>query len=386
MNLPSKFSRRVRRVFYVLHLWTGLILGLWFAYIGLTGSVLAWLPDLLPGEFQSHFPYDTSAGTAIVPPSRIIAALAKAYPQGKPEELNTFSYPTRMFPYYLTIMPGPKEPGDQHFILVDPYSAKVHPPSLVPDFVLGVIAHTHSGAILGLKGMLISGVFSAFSLIMLLSGLWLWWPSTLKQLKHHLTFRRGVPLRRMLYDLHNVMGIYLYIILFVTTLTAVLTVANSMTSNGVEHAVNGIAGGAAETEPKMVPSGERLPVDTLFSIARKAVGEMTLSQMQFPTHPDAPFKAEYQGSRDGLLTGGDLVIDPYTGKVLSISPDRSGSAGHRLIHLANDLHLGTFGGVWTKILYTITGLMPLGLLITGVWRWWNGKRAKRPKAAPSPIA
>ncbi len=40
------------------------------------------------------------------------------------------------------------------------------------------------------------------------------------------------------------------------------------------------------------------------------------------------------------------------------------------------LHLGEFGGVFSKLLYTFAGLMPPGLFITGVLMWWRKKRAK----------
>ena len=50
MKLPKQFSQRARTLFLIVHLWTGLALGLWLIMIGLTGSVLAWRSEFTGWE------------------------------------------------------------------------------------------------------------------------------------------------------------------------------------------------------------------------------------------------------------------------------------------------------------------------------------------------
>jgi len=71
---------------------------------------------------------------------------------------------------------------------------------------------------------------------------------------------------------------------------------------------------------------------------------------------------------------------------MAIERDLEKSSGTKTMILVEDLHRGTFGGLWSKLFYCLTGLMPLGLLITGVWMWWRKKwskisKARRKKAA-----
>jgi uncharacterized iron-regulated membrane protein len=382
MKPASTLSRRVRNAIFQIHLWLGLVLGLWFAYVGLTGSVLAWLPDLLPYEFNARFPYQRQG--PVIPPSQAMGAMRAAYPEMKPAELNTFTYPSgNGFGYYLWSPPGRTGMDDDRFVPVDPYSGKVYPVTRVSELTLGFIAHSHSSLMLATKGLIASSVFMAFALVMLVTGIWVWWPSTMKLLRRRLIFVRGTPLIRKLYDLHNVMGIYLFIIVFVTTLTGLLGALDQLTGEGVEKAIDRLVSAPAEAPPKIAATGDRLPIDSLFTLARHAIAPREIVFMHYPTTPDGAFSAAFRSTEGGLVSGGDITLDPYTGKVLSLEGDSEGSAGHMVMHLSNDLHFGTFGGVWSKLLYTLAGLTPLGLFITGVWRWWirRSKRTERKASA-----
>lgn len=63
------------------------------------------------------------------------------------------------------------------------------------------------------------------------------------------------------------------------------------------------------------------------------------------------------------------------------SPDASGarapSFGDVVLDWLARLHFGRFGGLRTKVVWTIFGLVPVVLVITGIWMWWA--RVVRPK-------
>lgn len=375
MKLPSGFSKRARKVFFFLHLWLGLVVGLWFAMMGLTGSVCAWLPELIPLEMKAKFPHQKPMADAPqISVSRAVAAMQKAHPESKPEQLAFVGTPYSRFPYYIFSM---THVSPTSFCLVDPYSGKVNPTIRVEDLWIGVVAHFHANLLLDAKGLMANGVGSLLGVVMLLSGLWLWWPSTMRQLKLRMSFKRGAPLKRRLYDLHNVMGIYLYGVIFIVTLTGALLALNGVTEEGVEKAIDRRAG--IEVKPVVVKvRGARLHDDELVRRAKVANIGMTLTGVSRPTKKDAPFSAFFENPTPGFLGGSHLDLDPYTGKVLRFERDRDASPGHKVITLSNDLHFGLFGGVATKLLYTVAGILPLGLFITGVWMWWR-KKARRNK-------
>jgi uncharacterized iron-regulated membrane protein len=369
MKLSHHSARKLRQVLFFIHLWTGVILGLWLVMIGLTGSVLAW-PELIGAEMKMRFPYEkTSVNQPQIPLSQAIASIKKAQPDISAQELSLVILPFYRFPYY--IFTRQHKPFDSALFLVDPYSGKVNKPLRVQDFITGKIEFFHTGLIIGPIGFLSNGILSFFTIFLLISGIWLWWPATVRQLKLRLSVKRKAPLRRLLMDLHNVMGIYLYVILFVTTITAVLLVANTASQDGIEKAIDG-----KPATLTIKAHGARLSDDVLVQRAHAALPNATLMYLMRPMTPDAPFVVNYEKGSYGFLRNGKLLIDPYSGKTLQIESDRAAAAGHKTMALMEDLHYGLFGGIWTKLLYTITGLLPLGLFVSGLLMWWKRKQAR----------
>ena len=370
MALPAKFSGRARRFFFVLHLWTGLSLGVWLSLIGLTGSLLAWMPELVTIEAQSRYP--KAPGEDKMTLSGALAAFKTRYPDLAAKELSSVQMPTGRYPYYVVFR---RVEGQINVIMADPVSGRVFPMYRLKDLQMGKVIEFHTSLLFGIPGLLGNGVLSFFALLLLSSGLWLWWPSNWRQFKARISVKNGGSLSRRVRDWHNVLGIYLYSILFVTTLTAVLLVVNHATRGGLEKAVDKRAG-AVEAEYQAVPNGARLGVDELVLLAQKAVPDAPIDGVRLPLEADAPFQSRHLRP-SGFLNSSVVSIDPYSGKTLGVEHDRDGTPGHKTLTLVQDLHFGTFGGALTKWLYTLAGILPLGLFITGVMMW--RKRLKNQK-------
>jgi uncharacterized iron-regulated membrane protein len=407
MRLPKQFSQKARKTFYFIHLWTGLILGLWLVLLGLTGSVLAWRSEFTGWEARQRVGARMPGpNDEIIPISKAIAALKAVDPKLTPER--GMYLPPREYGYYLYNARGEFNGERTSMIyLVDPVSAKVYPPVPRSTMWVETFEHLHADLIQGVRGNIANGVFSFFTVFMLISGAWLWWPSNLKQLKQRILLRRGVSLKRTLYDLHNVMGVYLFGILFLVTITGVALVLNTHTDNSIRKIVDRAAG-VEETAPRrsgrgegraggregrrpnaprggqgsqtvsggLMPDvevrGKQLPIDELVKRAKAALPRNTLLFVSEPRRPGQPFQTSF----DPISFNNGLVLfDPYTGEIL----DANGltfTPGAMTMKVVGDLHYGWFGGNWSKFFYSLTGFMPLGLFITGVWMWINKKRGQ----------
>jgi uncharacterized iron-regulated membrane protein len=64
-----------------------------------------------------------------------------------------------------------------------------------------------------------------------------------------------------------------------------------------------------------------------------------------------------------------VYLDQYSGEVLQIQDSRTAKLGDRVINSFAPMHYGTFGGIWTRILYVFVGLAPTALLVTGFIMW-----------------
>ena len=104
-----------------------------------------------------------------------------------------------------------------------------------------------------------------------------------------------------------------------------------------------------------------------------------------PRREGQPFGGSFLpiGFNNGLVQ-----FDAKTGEILE--KQRTFSPGMNVTRAIGDLHYGWFGGYWSKWLYSIAGLMPLALFVTGIWMWALRKQserraAARKKAAATPV-
>lgn len=79
----------------------------------------------------------------------------------------------------------------------------------------------------------------------------------------------------------------------------------------------------------------------------------------------------------------DIVMD-----ALDDDPEDFVRPGEALIIKAVDLHFGRYGGTPMRTAWTVLGLVPLFLAVSGVALWWTGRRAraKLPKVAKTAMA
>lgn len=386
MRLPKKFAQKSRKVFYFIHLWTGLLLGLWLVMMGLTGSILSWKAEMTEWEVRQRVSAPMpDANAAKIPVSRAIAAL-KAYDADLTPERG-ITLPASKTGYYLYSGRGEVNGERVSFIyVVNPVTAKVYPPVIKSTLWVDITEQIHHNLLIGVKGTVTNGFLTFFTLFLLISGAWLWWPSNLKQFQLRMWIKSGASLKRRLYDLHNMMGVYLFGLLFVITLTGVIICYNGQTGQSVTKGVNRLAGVPEKPRSRGRrgdESGEqssptnRLPIDVIVEKARAALPGNRLVSIAAPRRSGEPFMATYDYIR---ITSGGVPFDSQTGERIYTADTaafgRAPSPGTKTMGAVFHLHYGWFGGFWLKVLYCISGFLPLGLFITGIWMWLKKKKGQ----------
>lgn len=64
-----------------------------------------------------------------------------------------------------------------------------------------------------------------------------------------------------------------------------------------------------------------------------------------------------------------VIVNPWTGEILDERTPDNMNTLQTLSHIANPLHYGTIGGIWTKIIWFIFGVLLTGMSITGFLMW-----------------
>lgn len=245
----------------------------------------------------------------------------------------------------------------------------------------------HHTLLMGQTGKLILGYAGIGVLLMLFTGLYLWWPQN-GQWRKAVTIKRGARKSRRLLDIHRVGGIYGLAVLCVSVFTGLSIIFSAFYASVTETASPVAPAPKAEVVQEAGRTGGLITLDNAIARATDALNGSAFSRLYLPqetgsktwlltfAHPDDPKKSHgYER----------LTLHPYTGEVMQIRRWPQASAGDRFLAWQFPLHSGEAFGLAGRLLVSFCGWLPLLLMVTGIWRWQR-KRAQRMQAVESALA
>jgi uncharacterized iron-regulated membrane protein len=372
IKLPP-FKVALRHTFLFIHLWLGLIVGLYFTVAGISGSVITFREEL---EVQFVAPErggvtPPNSDAHLMPLSDIVAGLRKRFPEATDAEFAFFNPPQQAGGAYLMRL---TDEGKALATTVNPYTGEVIRRFDASATWVNWVDDLHTDLLLHAPGKLANGYLGLLSGVILLSGIWLWWPATIRQIKLRMTIKKGAGAQRVISDLHNILGIYPFLILLVVTLTGSMIVFYQPVQKFI------VARGAVvrmARPPKVALriGTDRLPMEKLLKIGEGIEPQSNFVFIMYPTAPTQPFYV-YKRSPTGLFPDSRIYIDPYNGKILQIGSDNTDPGGKKIMRSASTIHFGRWGSMVSKILYFFLGLIPLGLFVTGGLMYIRRRKSK----------
>jgi uncharacterized iron-regulated membrane protein len=382
-------SSRVRRVILWVHLWTSLLVGLFVIVVTLSGTALVFRDQTDRLIFYPEMYRETpGASTTSLEEARQNAE--REFPNMQVDGITVAEV---MSGVYLVDLLA--EDGTYSYATVDPatgevlgtrgdawaegfngFLTKVHFYLLAGDIGFGLTDE------IGIK--IVSAVGLAL-VVMIVTGVYLWWPGLRRWVSGFRVRWRGDRYSRN-YDYHKVIGIITVPVLLVIALTGAVF-GFYETSRSVWYAIT-FTDPPPEfpaTIPKVEPDGrEPLTLDALATrVEARTDAEVTgfygLSvgkNGSIYTYLTAGFdpNAGFNGY-DGNVYG---YADPYTGEMLwKHDPRELPLAAQIFEGWVFPLHVGSFGGIAARILWALVGLAPTVLAITGLTMWLLKRRAER---------
>ncbi len=251
-------------------------------------------------------------------------------------------------------------------VYLNPYTGKVVFKENAKSEFFTVVLALHMNLLLGdAVGHFIIRWSVVCFVILLLSGMVLWWPKNwkLKQLKKSFQVKWNAKFKRLNYDMHNVFGFYSFLILMVIALTGLMWSFELTT----------------EKKAKILSDTTQLPglmpVDPILDQALKAAPKTAYFLYNFPAAKSGTVNVSAYQDEMRMYDRQQYKFDRYTGKLLQDggSFDQQ-SVGAKLIAMNYDLHTGSVLGMTGKIIAFFAGLIAAGLPVTGFLIWW--KRGK----------
>ncbi|WP_042720282.1 PepSY domain-containing protein [Flavobacterium sp. B17] len=234
-------------------------------------------------------------------------------------------------------------------------------------------------------GKYVVGIPVVLFIIMLITGIILWWPKNKKVRQGRLSFdwKNVKTWKRKNYDLHNVLGFYVSFIALLLSLTGIY-----FSYPWVKSAFNLAFSGSSE-----LPKEKEIKSPDSFLVKNPAVFDLAALEVRkkYPAYSSfrIPLNGKNKkgkelknipvtvyGEEGRFAIRSQLVFDKNSGKLLlNKSHDQLNNA-EQYAHANYDIHTGSYFGVFGKIIWFIAGLICTSLPITGFLIWLGKKKKK----------
>lgn len=362
-----------------IHLWLGLASGVLVVFLGITGCILAFEKEIR--TVTEPYQRVEVQNKPFLPPSEL-KAIAARHLDGKPVlglEYAGIDKPA-YGAYYDTVA--------YSLVAMNPYTGEVlKVKDMTKDFFRVVLnGHFYLWLPPTIGRPILASATLVF-LIMMISGIVLWWPKNKAARKQRFSIKWNAKWRRVNYDMHNVLGFYMSWIGIFLAITGLVwgfdwfaDATYFATSGGKsrpphEHPVSTLNAAAKDTDQvanvlwaeKLATLKEGESISVFYPATETDALEIGVNH-----RPGTYYKVDY------------FHYDRYSGEELPATGSYAGSFDEasfadKLVRMNYDIHVGAVLGLPGKILAFFGSLIAASLPVTG-FLLWRGRKKKKPKA------
>jgi uncharacterized iron-regulated membrane protein len=375
-----------RRLLFWVHLGVGVIIGLVIGFLAVTGSILAFQPQIVAFAESSAQITPLAQGSCVAPST--VLKNASEYRHGSATALTLFSDPHR---------PAEVAFGVNSVVLVNPCDGQIIGAGAgrLRGFFSSVRDLHRWVALNGVRHERLRSIKDAcvFAfLLMILSGLVIWFPRKLtwQHLRPSVLFRRGLRGRAREWNWHNVFGFWMAAPLTVIALSG--TIMAYPWANALLYRAAGdhLPAERAEVEPKRAKPlhPDKFPsLDVAIQAAMTQDAKWKSLEMRLPSEkdPNVAFRLE-EGDGSNPRQRVQLVLTRKDGRAVRLEPFSSNSPGRQWRLYARFVHTGEMFGVAGRIVALLACISALILVWTGFslslrrLASWKKRRASHQKA------
>jgi uncharacterized iron-regulated membrane protein len=336
-----------RPLSFTVHSWAGLKLSILLAFVLATGTLatLSNEMDWLARPALRVVPQDAPAASwgTLLDNARAAAPGATAETLYAPQD-----------PWFAASVRMRAADDSRFWVYLDPWSGEVRGTGAWASFQR-FFRQTHRHLMLPTKyGVPIVSSLALLLLASLVTGL-----ITYKKFwRGFLRAPRTGDTRRLTGDLHRLAGVWSlwFVVLMIAT--------------GLWYLVESLGGDAPRLpEPPQVTAVETIDgaaLDRAVAAARAAYPGLDLREVRLPLKPGEA--VEVLGQADAVLVrdrANAVAVDPASAMVVLVSRGENLGVHQRISEMADPLHFGTWGGLATKLVWFVFGLLLTGLAVTG---------------------
>lgn len=395
-----------------IHLWLGLVSGLVVFIVSITGCLFAFQEEISEVVYKHTFFIEARSGTPL-PLTRLLYSAQTALGQGEPVNyITAYTEPNRAWEFmayryndsaitYWGSMPYFRS------VFINPYTGAVTGYRDYRRDFFSVVKNIHWSLLLNTPyGQPIVGWGTLVFVVLLITGLVLWWPKRWKKADRRRSFNImwKARFKRLNYDLHNVLGFYSLLLALVIGLTGMVFAftwferavhvvvsgttahpqAEVLTSDTTMAAPSAKAEASAPAAPRAapaavpgIPAASAGALDQVYALTTGLLPSVRRIGISPPITPTDVIDVSAYYSRHTFYDRTDLGFDRYSGRLLQRKDNAKQSRSERLSSMNYDIHVGAVWGLAGKILAFIISLICASLPVTGFLVWWGKIRKKK---------
>ncbi|MBO9540144.1 PepSY domain-containing protein [bacterium] len=363
-----------------LHLWLGLVCGLFITVLSLTGTALVYRAELdralNPGLYQ------VSAQVAPKPTPDLVATAAARHPELPLTRINLPK--TAADPLVVQFK------GDRQ-VFIDPGTGTVLGERTTNGHLMGWVLDLHRHLLAGETGNQIVEWASIALFFLSASGLILWLPRRLTQAKFKVALPPGAPYQRVSREWHLVLGLYSAVFLMIASWTGAAFVHQDRFVAFYAWAT-GHQGPMPEA-PKATAKalGPGAPVAAVLDAAATTFPGASPTSIRYPKGKGGVIRVIMKQPGDVHPNGNTWVyVDAQDARVVGVLDPAKAPLAWKLFYAYNyALHTGEIAGPIGRLVALVVSPLPAVLCLTGTLMFFGKWRARRRTAAarqaPQPV-
>lgn len=348
----------------IIHLYLGLVSGAVILILCVTGAVYS-LEPVIRGYLYRNIAQSNNAKLEAKPLHVQIDTIQKSFPESK---IKSF------------VLHGNKDLHSEVLfykgkpVFLNPCTLEIHDASAKAHDLFYKVLRIHKNLYLGKAGSWIIRLSTLVFLIMLVSGIILWWPSGTRNLRHKFVIQLKGRQMMKLYSFHSVAGFYTSWFLLTCVLTGLIWSFNwfdTLVKTGLKPSINTIAYKSNSSDS--LKSND--PLRTVEQFMAERYTHFETMVFRLPRKQGGALKVVVELPEPGLFKGKDLfAFSAESGTIISERRFQTASLGYKVLSSQKEIHTFKIFGIAGPYLGFLICLAGAGLPITGFWMWLEKKR------------
>ena len=365
----------MKKIINKIHLWLGLAVGLIIVVVSITGCLYAFEAEIQ--DMTQPYRHVKAEQKQELRPSVLAEIAIKALPgkhvhsveYGKPEDAARVSFYNSDPEYY-------------YVVYLNPYSGEVlEAKDMDSGFFRFVLMGHYYLWLPPTVGQPIVATATLIFVVMLITGIILWWPKNKAAAKQRFSIKWSARWRRKNYDLHNVLGFYACWVAIFLAITG-LVWGFEWFSDAVYWTTSGgkarVPYSETFSDTTKIIKPDAPAIDLVWQKLRKEHPGAELIEVHIPEDHRSAIGGS--ANRDGSTYWQTdyRYFDQYNLKELSVEHtygryNSTLPAAEKIARMNYDIHVGAVLGLPGKFLAFFASLICASLPVTGFMIWWGRK-------------